>query len=200
MGLKKEHEPLQEFRKNLLAIVNRDELEVLDQCYELLILLTGFSLLIAQSIMNYMSLNLNTFLNLYKIKSFQGKSAAGLQLINNVVNGSPNESVVPPILTGRLRGSGSVFVGAVLVGTSESMTRSSGATPAKSNNENNEQVVTIGFNTPYAAKWHEQEFTPGKFSVQSGDVGTKYLWKHAMHDAKEIKELFAKKTFRGLTL
>ena len=36
-------------------------------------------------------------------------AAVGLQLINNIANGSKGNPIVPPILTGLLRGSGSVF-------------------------------------------------------------------------------------------
>jgi len=121
----------------------------------------------------------------------KAKSAMGLQLINNVVNGSPGSSVTPPVLTGRLRASGSAFVGGRFVGDTSKLGVSGGqATPNRSYSEKN-TVVTIGFNTEYAARWHERPFRPGPVSTQSGNVGTKYVEKHLKADGKEIFQLYA---------
>jgi hypothetical protein len=111
-----------------------------------------------------------------------------LQLINNIVNGSPQESVTPPILTGRLRGSGSVFLGGKLVRTTSDL--SSKGTPATSHSEK-KNVITAVFNTPYAAKWHENSFNPGPVSLQSGNVGNKYIEKHLKADGPELMKFLA---------
>lgn len=122
---------------------------------------------------------------------FKGLAALGLQLINNVVNGSPAEPVVPPVLTGLLRSSGSVFVGNKLIGTTPGQ-----GTPSLTNSAP-KNVVTVGFNTDYAAKMHEKlapagPLQPGPFSTQSGDVGGKFIEKHLAADADEIFGLYAK--------
>jgi len=52
-------------------------------------------------------------------------------------------------------------------------------------------VITVGFNTPYAARMHEVEFQPGPISKQAGNVGTKYIEKHLKADGNELIELGA---------
>jgi hypothetical protein len=111
----------------------------------------------------------------------------GIQLINNIVNGSPNSGIVPPILTGRLRGSGSVFLGKKLVNQTPQV-RGEGTPNTSYAGKDGE--ITVGFNTPYAAKWHEKPFNPGPFSIQSGDVGNKFVEKHLRADAKELWKLY----------
>ena len=128
------------------------------------------------------------------------KKAVALQLLNNVINGSLGASVVPPIMTGRLRASGSVFVGGNFIKDSgdEPVDGESG-TPNKSHSDKVENI-TIGFNTEYAAKWHEKKFTPGgkkpsKIAKSNpaalANVGNKYLEKHLQADGKELMELYA---------
>jgi hypothetical protein len=114
--------------------------------------------------------------------------AVGLQLLNNVVNGSPGASVVPPIKTGVLRSSGSVFVGSKLAGTSPMIYNGSPAT----NYSAPDNQITIVFNTAYAARMHEDNWTPGKKSRQDGkDVGNKFLSKHLEGDWQELQRLYA---------
>ena len=135
----------------------------------------------------------------------KAKERLGWRLINNILNGSPNESVVPPILTGRLRASGSVFIGDKFVGDTQGyqvVTRikgSKGATPNKSHSDKI-STVTVGFNTKYAAILHEKQFSenprpgfwsPGKSSKESGDVGNKFLEKHLKADKEELLEIYA---------
>lgn len=122
------------------------------------------------------------------------KKAMGLQLLNNTINGSPNESVVPPVLTGRLRASASVFVGSEFMKDTSNLSVSGDSpTPNKSYSDNID-TVTVGFNTPYAARMHEQysEFKPGKFSKRSGDVGEKFLERHITADKEELIKLYGK--------
>jgi hypothetical protein len=128
------------------------------------------------------------------------KKAMGLQLLNNITNGSEKLSLVPPIMTGRLRASGSVFVGNKFVGDSSDKPVIEGpATPNKSHSDNID-TVTVGFNTPYAARWHEEDFTPGGKTPSktarnnpniTGDVGNKYIERHLQADRKELMQLYA---------
>jgi hypothetical protein len=118
----------------------------------------------------------------------KAKIKIGLQLINNIVNGSPNESIVPPILEGNLRGSGSVFLGSKLVGFGPEI--GNNPTPNQSHSGNDGEI-TIGFNVSYAARWENNPFMPGTVSQQSGDVGYQYVAKHLNADKEELIELYA---------
>jgi hypothetical protein len=127
----------------------------------------------------------------------KAKTKMGLQLLNNIINGSTRESVVPPVLTGLLRGSGSVFVGSKLVHTSAKV---KGKGNPNTSHRAPISTVTIGLNASYTAELHEKPFSetkqkgawsPGPVSRQSGDVGNKFVEKHLKADAKEIVELYA---------
>lgn len=122
-------------------------------------------------------------------QDFKGKTQMGLALMNAVINGSPKERVVPPIDSGLLRGSGSVFVGGKLVGETPKVKGK--GTPAKSYRDK-EEVVTVGFNTEYAIYTHEKSFNPGPVSRQSGDVGYKWMEKHLLADKDDLIELYGK--------
>lgn len=125
------------------------------------------------------------------------KIKLGLQLLNWVVNGSSNESVVPSIMFGILRGSGTVFVGSKKVGDMKNEYRE--GTPATSYN-GKRGVITIGFNTGYAARLHEIKFKPGgdppskqaqRNPGMLGDVGYKYVEKHLKADGKALLKMYA---------
>lgn len=118
----------------------------------------------------------------------KARKKVGLQLLNWTLEGSSNESVVPPILDGILRGSGSVFVGSKVVGDSKSDYPQ--GTPNKSYTAHRD-VITIGFNTAYAAKLHEKEWQPGPVSLQSGDTGNKYIERHLKADGEDLVALYA---------
>lgn len=128
----------------------------------------------------------------------KGLIAFGLQLINNSVNGSPNEPARAPIREGKLRGSGSVFVGSKKVGDTTFMGKK--GTPATSYTERNPNITTVGFNTKYAAFVHENlrpdgSWIPGgkdgKGAALSADVRGKFLERHLKSDRKELTKLFA---------
>jgi len=128
---------------------------------------------------------------------FKGRQAVGLQLLNFVVNGSSQEKVVPPIMWGILRGSGSAFVDNKLVGDTKSSNPD--GTP-NTEYTSPEGGVSIGFNTAYAARWHEKQFTPGGVvpSKQAqanpamlADVGNKYVEKHLKADREVLLGLYA---------
>lgn len=120
------------------------------------------------------------------------KTKVGLQFINWVVNGSSKEKVVPPVLWGILRASGSVHVGDEFVGGNNLYQSKKGSLSNDSIISENPNTITIGFNTLYAAKLHETEWTPGEKSEQSGDVGNKYLEKHLKSDKEDAMEMYAR--------
>lgn len=123
----------------------------------------------------------------------KGMMVLGLQLLNNVVNGSPNEPRVTPIFQGFLRGSGSVFFEKELLATSAKFGFSKKSSDVRPNEsyQGKKDEVTIGFNAPYATKMHETDWTPGPVSAQSGDVGNKFLERHLKADRKELFQLYA---------
>lgn len=117
----------------------------------------------------------------------KARQKVGLQLLNWTLEGSAKEKVVPPILDGILRGAGSVFVGSKMVGTSRS--KYPGGTPNLSY-AGHRDLITIGFNTAYAAKLHEKQWNPGPVSQQSGDTGNKYIEKHLVADGEDLTALY----------
>ena len=148
------------------------------------------------TIKNELSRGLKRYFNLAGIErgktsgaDKQAKIVVALSLLNWTVNGSINEPVVPPILTGTLRGSGSVFVGSELIHTTKG--EYAQGTPNLSHNDDI-NVITVGFNTSYAVKMHETDWEPGTYSEQSGDVGNKFLERHLIADGKDLIKLYAK--------
>lgn len=132
------------------------------------------------------------FEKLYKNVHEKASTKVGLQLLNNCNNGSPNESTVPPILTGALRGSASVFVNDKLISVAPNI--GGDPTPAKSISGNkgndDETFITIVYNTVYASKLHELDFNPGPGSEQAGNVGNKWIEKHIKADFVELMKLW----------
>jgi hypothetical protein len=112
----------------------------------------------------------------------------GLQLLNWIVNGSPQESTVPPVLTGVLRGSGSVFYGSKLTGTTPPY---NGKGRPNRSHSGKKGVITVGFDTAYAHRLHETTWEPGPVSKQSGDTGNKFIEKHLQADKAELLRLYS---------
>ena len=140
-----------------------------------------------QWIVNY-DLDFNAVDKLYKKTDKNARIKVGVQMLNWIANGSPNNSTVPPVLTGLLRGSGSVFYGSVLVGVTP--TYNGQGEPNRSHSER-EGVLTVGFDTAYAARMHETSWNPGPVSQQSGDTGNKFIEKHMQSDKKDLLKLYA---------
>lgn len=121
-----------------------------------------------------------------------------LSLLNFCVNGSANDSTVAPIMTGNLRGSGSAFLGSEAIGDLSAQFPTGEQVPSISAKPNE---ITVGFNTPYAARLHETEWVPGgkKPSKQAttnpnitGDVGNKWLEKQLNANRDNFIEYYAK--------
>jgi len=143
---------------------------------------------------------LEKFFETYEKQSEIAKKKVALQLLNFVSNGSLNCSIVPPKLNGMLRASGSVFVGSELIKT----TTESGGTPATDHSEPDDMTITVGYNTPYAARMHEhldpsgsadpivgRPLHQGVISQQSGDVDAKFLEKHIELDGPTLTKMYA---------
>lgn len=127
-------------------------------------------------------------------------AAVGLSLLNFSANGSPNNSAVPPIWKGILRGSGSVFIGSTLLQTLPLYNGK--GTPNTSHSEK-EGVITIGYNTAYAARIHENltpagNYNLGQRSKDSGDVKGGWLRSHLQSDGDLIMRLFANLVKKGI--
>jgi len=132
--------------------------------------------------------DLDKGLKLYETKTSKSHNIAakkvGLQLLNYIVNGSPSEGVTPPILTGTLRGSASVFLGNELV--------QQGPNGPPSTSGNKKDTIRIIFNVPYAARMHEERWNPGPVSQQAGNVGNKFISKHVDGDKTDLMKMYAK--------
>lgn len=118
----------------------------------------------------------------------EARKAMGIQLINNIVQGEGGSTARPPILHGTLWGSGSVFFGSQKI----YITPGQGGepTPATSHSEK-DGIITIGFNTSYAARYHNFPFNPGPRSQQAGGVTDHYVSKHIVSDSKELLKFYA---------
>jgi hypothetical protein len=115
-----------------------------------------------------------------------GKQAAvkGMgQAVMNLLRDAIQEPPTAPIKDGWLRGSGSCFVGRKFVTTAEEQGYDRAKTgakrkqkPTRSHSEpigKDELIGLVGFNVPYAARWHEYLPSSGAFSEPS--AGTHYL-------------------------
>jgi len=103
-----------------------------------------------------------------------------VQMLTWMNTGSPAEPLKPPIRFGTLRGSGSVFVGSTLIGIAPS--EGGEPTPATAYSAN-ANIITIVYNTSYAAKMHEWKGGWGKYTLQDGNAGAKWIERHIRADA-----------------
>lgn len=117
---------------------------------------------------------------------------AAIQFLAWCNNGSPKEPRKPPIRWGVLRGSSSAFVGKKLVSIFQINT--SGAieapTPAQSFNAA-PTTATWVWNTDYATRMHEWRGSWGRFTLQDGNAGNKWLEKHLQKDRNDLMDLIA---------
>jgi hypothetical protein len=117
------------------------------------------------------------------------KKEVGNKFIHDVSDGLEGNGTAPPILTGRLRGSGSAFVnGKAVADTTDSYPA---GTPATGPIEKKRDEVVIFYNTEYAARWHENPFNPGPVSQAYGNTGPKYVEKHLKTDGPALFKKYA---------
>ena len=114
-----------------------------------------------------------------------------IQFLTGANTGTKMESKTPPIRWGVLRGSSSAFVGNKLV-TIFAINIKSGAleapTPARSHSAL-DLVITWVWNTDYAKKMHEWMGGWGKFTIQAGNAGNKWLEKHLRRDRDALMDV-----------
>lgn len=124
-----------------------------------------------------------------------------IQMLDWSANGSSKVQAKPPIRFGVLRASGSAFVSNKLVGTTTgSNPPSKGAgTPNKSFN-GGKRTITIGYNTAYARRQHEDKNQPGPFSKSSGnsDPGNQWLQKHLIGDGSLLMDMIRRTLDKSL--
>jgi len=126
-------------------------------------------------------------------KIFQkAMEVAAIQFLTWANAGSKLEKRTPPIRWGVLRGSSSAFVGNKLV-TTFPINIKSGApekpTPATSHAAITALIITWAWNTDYAAKMHEWKGGWGKFTIQAGNAGNKWLEKHLQKDRNDLMKV-----------
>jgi hypothetical protein len=117
-------------------------------------------------------------------------TVVALQLLNNCANGSPKEPVVPPIWIGYLRGSGSVFVNDKFISATPAIAGSTPLRNFKVQLKEGQTIISIIYNTPYAARLHEKKWEPGAKSIKAGNVGNKWIERHLKADAAELMWLY----------
>lgn len=137
------------------------------------------------------------FSGLLKLKSkspklFQSSQAkAAIQMLDWMSSGSPGSPSKPPIRTGVLASSGSVFYNNRYLGASPSVSKGGAPTPNKSYSG---KGITWGFNTSYATRMHEDKgLRPGPFSSADPErhPGNQWLTAHLKGDKNNYTKLIA---------
>jgi len=114
---------------------------------------------------------------------------AGIQLLTWVINGSPNETKTPPLLTGFLRGSGTAVVNNKVVFTGGSLGFTGDSFSGKNTSDNE---ILIVFNTPYAERMETGDYKLGKRSARIGNAGKNFIASHIEGDAVSLTNFMAK--------
>lgn len=127
------------------------------------------------------NIDFEKFLFIYKEQSQKALEKLALVILSDVLNKEPR----PPILTSALWGSGSVFVGNKPIAFGKQITGATAGAPNMDISENDENMVTIGFNIAYAEKMHENEYKWGARSLQAGGVGSKYIERKIVGNAAQ---------------
>jgi len=119
-----------------------------------------------------------------------------IQFLTWANTGSKLEKRTPPIRWGVLRGSSSAFVGSELVTTFQQSIKSGAPerpTPATSHAALSALIMTWVWNTDYARRMHEwgKKATEkwGKFTLQAGNAGNKWLEKHLQRDRNALMKV-----------
>jgi hypothetical protein len=124
----------------------------------------------------------------------------GVQLLNFCSQGSPNDPTTPPIESGYLRGSGSVFVESELVGTSpKPYGKGDPLRSLSAIKQEGQTIISIVYNTEYAARLHETKWKPGGIIPSKAarnnpsitrNVGNKWIERHLKADSKDLMWLY----------
>lgn len=116
-------------------------------------------------------------------------------MLDWMANGSMNSPKKPPIRTGVLASSGSVFYKSKYLGSTKDVRTSDAKEPAFPNKHHTGEGVTWGFNTDYATAMHEDKnLSPGPFSIRDSNMhpGNQWLMEHLQKDKNSYTELVAK--------
>lgn len=122
-----------------------------------------------------------------KEADLKGREAAGKYLLDSIVNGSNENPIKPPELTGALKASGSAHVSTQpAFYTTDFLPVQSPevATPNTASIRGTRDQITIGFNRAYAARWEVNDFDPGEISLMNGPVSSHWLSSHIMSDSR----------------
>lgn len=117
-----------------------------------------------------------------------------IQMLDWSANGSSKVQAKPPIRWGVLRASGSAFVGNKLVGTTMGTNPPSQGSPTPNKTFNDKKrTISIGYNTAYANRQHEDKMQPGIFSQQAGNSnpGNQWLQKHLIGDGSLLMKMIS---------
>lgn len=118
-------------------------------------------------------------------------AVGALQLLTWSNTGTGRTSKKPPIRTGVLRGSSSVFVGKRLISIyPQAANGSEYPTPARTHS-GEKTTITIVWNTDYAAKMHEWKGGWGKFTIQDQDAGNKWATENLKANRNDLMKVIA---------
>jgi len=141
-------------------------------------------------------LRIKNTINVAKLKGISNKafadsqSKAAIQMLDWMSSGSMSAPEAPPIRTGILASSGSVFYKNKLLGVSPDISGGQG-TP---NRQYNSKNITWGFNTDYAKRMHEDKLNPGPYSQRNANrhPGNQWMTEHLQKDKDNYAALIAK--------
>ena len=124
-----------------------------------------------------------------------GQKKASIQMLDWMSTGTGVSQAAPPIRTGILESSGSVFYKNKLLKITPDVRidKTKGEpTPLKNYNSKN---ITWGFNTDYATRMHEdKDLNPGLYSIRNANrhPGNQWMLEHLKKDENNYSALIAK--------
>lgn len=121
----------------------------------------------------------------------QAQEKAAIQMLDWMTSGSMGSPKKPPIRTGVLASSGSVFYKNKLLGITPNVAKEGSPTPNTSYNTKN---IAWGFNTAYASRMHEdKDLNPGPYSIRDPNMnpGNQWMTEHLQKDKDNYTKLIA---------
>jgi hypothetical protein len=136
---------------------------------------------------NEMTGKLKEYKKLFEANDMYAKKQVAVALLEFTLSGSSKEAAVPPIDTGMLRGSASVFVANEWIAGADTHTDFQNKSGSGTNDKD---IITVGFNVDYAALVHEHEGSYSERSIADG-AKTKFLERHIQRDGKTLIQTYA---------
>jgi hypothetical protein len=121
----------------------------------------------------------------------KAQEKAAIAMLTWMSSGSMGSPLKPPIRSGVLASSGSVFYKNKFLKTSKNISRGGVPTP---NLSHTGKGVTWGFNTAYATRMHEdKDLNPGPFSLADPNMhpGNQWMTAHLQKDKNNYTKLIA---------